>query len=243
VIDLNSTASRRSAQSDAINAVVDSTMAAMGAVANGRDYLGASSLGHDCLRKIQWDWRKPIQPEPRTERIFARGRWWEDYCAKLLHEAGFRMVRSGPALEFSQLGGRFKGHADGLVIAGPEIEGVAFPCLWECKGLGSKGWTKLTKEGLAKAYPTYADQVALYQGYLNLTDNPAMFTAANMDTMEVLHLLVPFDHARAQAASDRAVQIIQADEAGEILPRVATESGDWRCRFCGHRERCWGDAV
>ena len=154
-------------------------------------------------------------------------------------QAGFRMVRSGPALEFSQLDGRFKGHADGMMIAGPEVDGLAFPCLWECKGLGSKGWTKLVKEGLAKAYPVYADQVAIYQAYLDLSDHSAIFTAANMDTMEVLHLFVPFDASRAQAASDRAVQIILADESGETLPRVGANPDDRRCRFCGHRQRCW----
>jgi hypothetical protein len=240
VIDLNRTVTKRKASSDAINAAIDTTMVALGsATSNGRNYLGASSLGHDCLRKIQWDWRHPTQPEARTARIFARGHWWEDYASRLMAEAGFRMVRQGPALGFSQLDGRFQGHADGIIIAGPEVEEVTYPALWECKGLGSKGWTKLSKEGLAKAYPTYADQVALYQAYLDLADHPAVFTACNMDTMEMLHLLVPFDAARAQAASDRAVLIIKADEGGETLPRCTDYSDDWRCRFCNHNARCW----
>lgn len=231
---------KRKASSEAINAVVDSSMLALGAaMGNGRDYLGASSLGHDCLRKIQWDWRRPVQPQARTARIFARGHWWESYAVRLLTEAGFRMVREGPAVAFSQLNGRFKGHADGIIIAGPEIEDVAYPALFECKGLGAKGWTKLAKEGLANAYPTYADQVALYQAYLDLTENPAVFTACNMDTMEMQHLLVPFDPARAQAASDRAVLIVTADEAGETMPRCTDYSDDWRCRLCNHNERCW----
>jgi hypothetical protein len=238
MLDFNATATRRSAFSNAVNAVVDSTMTALGAVTVGRDYLGASSLGHDCLRRIQWDWRHPVQPEPRIERIFARGRWWEKYCAWLLTEAGFTIVRSGPALEFAQLDDQFKGHADALIVAGPDC--LPYPCLWECKGLGSTGWKKLAKEGLARAYPAYADQVALYQAYLDLTAHPALFTAANMDTMQVLHLAVPFDPERAQAASDRAVQIVNAVAAGETLPRIAAEPDDWRCKLCPHKERCWG---
>ena len=47
------------------------------------------------------------------------------------------IVRSGPALEFSQLDDQFKGHADGLIVAGPDC--LLYPCLWECKGLGSQG--------------------------------------------------------------------------------------------------------
>lgn len=239
MLDFNRTITRALAANDAINAAIDLGLADAIAAEPARAYLGASALGHDCLRKIQWDWRRPAGHAPRTHRIFARGRWWEDYCADLLHRGGFRLVRSGPAIAFSQLDGRFRGHADGIIVGGPAIESVAWPCLWECKGLGAKGWTKLSRDGLAKAYPGYADQVALYQGYLDLADAPAVFTAANMDTMEVLHLLVPFDAARAQAASDRAVTVIRADEVGEVLPRVGADSDDWRCRMCAHREACW----
>lgn len=239
MIDLNRSATRAKVANDAVNAAVDRAMAERIRSSEPRDYLGASSLGHDCLRKIQWDWTRPVPPEPRTERIFARGRWWEDYCHRLLFEAGFHIVRSDPRIVFSQLDGRFRGHGDGLVVQAPEDAGVAVPCLWECKGLGAKGWTKLAKDGLPKAYPAYAAQVATYQAYFDLTEHPALFTAANMDTMELLHLLVPFDARLAQEASDRAVTIVRAVEAGETLPLIGADSDDWRCRFCAHRTRCW----
>lgn len=238
-IDFNRAVTKAKIANDAVNAAVDAAMDIGIAGEKRRAYLGASSLGHDCLRKIQWDWSRPVRPAARTERIFSRGRWWEDYCVSLLSAAGFRIARNVAEIAFSQLDGKFRGHGDGLIIAGLAIEGLRYPCLWECKGLGSKGWTKLGKDGLAKAYPGYADQVALYQAYFGLTDNPALFTAANMDTMEMLHLVVPFDAARAQAASDRAVTVIRATEAGETLPRVAADAEDWRCRLCAHRGSCW----
>jgi hypothetical protein len=59
------------------------------------------------------------------------------------------------------------------------------------------------------------------------------------DTCERLHLLLPFDATRAQEASDRAVAVIQATQAGELLPRLTDDVDDWRCKLCGHRERCW----
>lgn len=237
MLDFNRTVVQALAASDAINATIDAAQTAEERAR--REYLGASSLGHDCLRKIQLDWRRPVSHEARTLRIFERGNWWERYCVDLLTAAGFRIVRSGDRIAFSQLDHRFRGHGDGLIIAGPEVEGVAYPCLWECKGLGAKGWARLQKDGLGKTYPAYADQVALYQAYFDLTENPAVFTACNMDTMEILHLLVPFDAARAQAASDRAVAIITADAHGEVLPRVGANAEDWRCKMCGHRAECW----
>ena len=237
MIDLNPSRIKALVASDAINAAIDTAMT--GEAREGRAHLGASSLGHDCLRKIQWDWRRPAAHQARTLRIFQRGHWWESYCVGLLLKAGFRMVRGGSEVEFAQLGGAFAGHGDGKLTAGPALEGVGYPCLWEAKGLGAKGWRKLEKDGLARAYPAYADQVALYQAYFDLTEHPAVFTACNMDTMEILHLLVPFDAARAQAASDRAVTIIQADRVGETLPRIGADAEDWRCRMCGHRGECW----
>ena len=74
---------------------------------------------------------------------------------------------------------------------------------------------------------------------LAVTDHPALFTATNADTCERLHLLLPFDPVRAQEASDRAVAVIEATRASEILPRLSDDPNDWRCKMCGHRERCW----
>ena len=95
------------------------------------------------------------------------------------------------------------------------------------------------RDGLLLAYPQYAAQVSLYQAYLKATDHPAIFTALNADTCERMHVLVPFDTKQAQQWSDRAVLIIDATRAGELLPRFTEDATDWRCRMCSHRERCW----
>jgi len=53
---------------------------------------------------------------------------------------------------------------------------------------------ELERDGLTKAFPEYAAQVALYQAYLDVT-NPALFTALNADTCERL--------SKLKAADDR----------------------------------------
>jgi hypothetical protein len=50
---------------------------------------------------------------------------------------------------------------------------------------------------------------------------------------------VPFDAGLAQAASDKAVRILQASEAGEWLPRIAVNPDHFECAFCAWQERCW----
>ncbi len=221
-----------------VNAVMDA--AAMEEQREARrDYLGASGIGSECLRKVQYDWKcDPVFPA-RTKRIFSRGHMFEEISAKALAQAGFRMERGTPATGFSAVNGMFRGHADGIIVDGPAIDGLRYPALWEHKALGSSGWRKLEKDGLRKAYPQYFDQVQLYLAYLGLDENPALFTAVNSDNCEILHLVVPFDAEAAQAASDRAVSVIKATQDGELLPRISEKVTDWRCKMCSHKDRCW----
>ncbi len=100
-------------------------------------------------------------------------------------------------------------------------------------------WRDIAKRGVVTAKPVYAAQIALYQAYLGLTDAPALFTAINKDTCEIWHELVPFDAERAQAASDKAVRILKACDAGEQLPRHTADPEHFECRFCSWQERCW----
>jgi hypothetical protein len=206
-----------------------------------RPYLGASIVGDGCARKIQYDWWCAPALPARVRNIFDRGHYFEDVARRHLIAAGFKFAPP-EVLAFSAADGLLRGHADGIIIAGPNpLDGVLFsyPFLWECKALNAKNWRAIERDGLEKTFPKYAAQVALYQAYLDKT-NPALFTAVNADTCELLHFWVPFSAERAQEASDRAVAIIEATRASELLPRAYDNPDDWRCRVCPHRVRCWG---
>lgn len=210
-----------------------------------RSYLGASRLGASCERALQYEYADaPIDPgreiSGRLLRIFERGHVNEDCMVGWLRDAGFDLrtrSASGEQFGFAALDGRLQGHADGVIVGGPE--GFAYPALWENKCLGSKSWRELEKNGLAVAKPVYAAQVAIYQAYLDLYEHPAIFTAVNADTMEIHTELVPFDAALAQRMSDRAVKLIVATEAGELLPRSFSDSTHFECRMCAWQDRCW----
>jgi hypothetical protein len=205
-----------------------------------RPYLGASIVGDDCLRKVQFDWWCKPTLSSRVRDIFERGHYFEDVARQHLIATGFKFAPS-EALAFSAVNGCLRGHADGIVIAGPNpLSGAYFnyPFLWEHKATNAKNWRAIEHDGLAKTFPKYAAQVALYQAYLDKT-NPALFTVTNADTCERLHFWVPFSAERAQEWSDRAAFIIEATRAGELLPRAYGNPTDWRCRMCPHKERCW----
>ena len=238
-----------SSLSGQVTALVDAGMQQARACQSERQYLGASRLGVACERQLQYEYAKaPIDHgrdiPGRMLRIFERGHVMEDCMAAWLRAAGFDL-RTRKALAdggseqfgFSELDGRLQGHIDGVILSGPE--GFAYPALWECKALGNKSWSDLVKKGLAVSKPIYAAQVAIYQAYLELHAHPAIFTALNADTMEIYTERVPFDAALAQRMSDRAVRVITATEAGELLPRAFHDPTHFECRMCAWQDRCW----
>src|SRR5262249_26928052 len=104
-----------------------------------RPYLGASIVGHECLRRVQFDWWvKPVLAA-RTREIFQRGHSFEDRARRHLMAAGFKFAPP-EALVFSAADGALRGHADGIIIHGPDLPGayLIFPLIWECKCLNAK---------------------------------------------------------------------------------------------------------
>ena len=241
MMDFNSSSSL----SGQITALVDLGMQRLRAEEMPRDYLGASRLGVSCARALQYEFAKaPVDPgrdaDGRLLRIFRRGHVIEDCMVDWLRAAGFDLrtrKANGDQFGFSAAGGRLQGHIDGVIVGGPN--GFVYPALWENKCLGSKSWRDLEKSGLAVSKPVYAAQVAIYQAYLELHEQPAIFTAVNADTMEIYTELVPFDAALAQRMSDRALTVISATEAGELLPRAFHDPTHFECRMCAWQDRCW----
>jgi hypothetical protein len=205
-----------------------------------RPYLGASIAGHECARQVQYDWWCTPELPARVRLIFDRGHAFEALAKKQLSDAGF-VFAPKEALEFEAPNLALQGHADGIIIGGPSLPGAyhAFPCVWECKALNSKNFRAVARNGFALTFPRYAVQVALYQFYLDKL-NPALVTAINANTCEVLHRVLPFDARRAEQALERIRAIIEATRAGDLLPRAYDAPDDWRCMICAHRRRCWG---
>jgi len=243
----------------ALGAVIDAGLAARQQDERPRSYVSSSGLGRACLRQIQYDFLAVPKDEGQDFsgqllRIFAIGHDLEDLAIRWLRGAGFELYTQkgnhpdGGQFGFSVAGGRIRGHVDGIFAAGPEGFGLAVPALWECKTMNAKNWRACVKDGVTVSKPVYAAQIAIYQAYMEpsvpgISEAPALFTAINKDTAELHHELVPFDADLAQRMSDRAVRILQATDAGELLPRIAASRDFFECRFCAHAERCWGLAT
>jgi len=232
---------------DAIKKEVDDAILRNEQKRERRKYLGASSIGEECSRKIQYRFLNYPQDErsgfsAQTLRIFQFGHEIEDYTAKWLRDAGFDLRtedKQGEQFGFSIADDQIRGHIDGVICGGPVTMG--YPALWENKSSNDKRFQSFVRHGVAKANPTYATQIALYQTYMDLSEQPALFTVVNKNTSEVYYELVPYNQELAQAASDKAVNILTASKVGDILPRVAQSKDFFLCKFCEFRETCWRD--
>lgn len=236
MLDLNRTELSALPVSIAINALLEAGAREVGEPTRG--YLGASSIGHECMRAIQFDWMCDQQHPLQAKDRFERGHFFERLSRDHFARAGFQFADLDK-LAFIALEGMLRGHADGIFLSGPPTVGVAFPCLFEHKCLNNKGYKEIEREGLRKARPQYAVQVALYQHFLGVDTNPAIFTVLNADSCERLHILVPYDPEFTRTWIERAEVVIAATRAGELLPRFTTDPNHFKCRWCGHSKRCW----
>ena len=227
-----------------IDALMDQALLAEHTAMPSRDYLGASRIGEPCARRLCYELiRVPVDAGAefpgRLLRVFETGHRFEEMTIRWLRLAGFDLrthKRNGEQFGFSTAEGRFRGHIDGVIIAGPEV-GLEYPALFEHKALRQASWQAIVKKGLKAAKPVYWAQVQVYMAYLTI--ERTLFAALDKDSQALHFELVRFDPSEAQALSDKAVDILRAVAAGELLPRIATASDFYLCRFCPYAHRCW----
>ena len=229
-----------------INEILDAKLQERYESQEKRNYLGASMLGDECMRKVQLQYLgNRAKVSAQTLRTFDIGTLLEDLVAKWLQIAGFDLKtrnEEGKQFGFSTAEGKIAGHVDGIIHSFPEELkkiGLRPQALWECKSLNNKGWQETSKKSLMLTKPLYFSQVQLYMAYLDLEQ--CVFTALNKDTSELYFELIPFDSEAAQKYSDRAVQIIKACENRETVPCLSNDPSFFKCKMCGFRNICRND--
>lgn len=204
-----------------------------------RDYIGASAVGNECLRAVQYYWlnlqgriSKPAF-EPRILRIFDRGNVYEEQLRKWMIVTGFVFEQDDTKLQFSDLDDKFKGHVDGVLLDGPL--NLDYPVLWECKCLNDKNSIKLNNQGLKTAKPGYFAQVQLYMYYLGL--KTCLFTWISADTMKIYDEVIQLDERFAKDLIDNVALILEYTGKNKFLPK---NQDKFRCRYCDYADPCMG---
>lgn len=232
--------------SDKLNPIIDRHLVIERSKEPSRDYLGASIIGHECERSLQFDFfhtpkDKGKDFEGKILRVFRRGHMFESAMVEWIRGAGVKLENHiGPGLQFgfSDFGGLFRGHCDGIMTGGP-VEFGPFPRLWENKGLQAKYWRAIAKHGLLHEIPTYYSQCQIYMQAFGLTQNPALFSAVNADTMEIYWEQIVFNQSACNKLYEKARRVLLACRHGELLPKLSNNKDFYVCKMCSWVERCF----
>lgn len=216
-----------------------------------RPYLGMSSIGDPCMRKLWYSlhWVSPKSHPPRVARIFERGHWEEHRIIRDLKVMGiecFRRDKDGNKIEiFGHIdeeqeeivgfAGHALGHNDGRALGIPDAPKAEH--LLEFKTANDKSFKEFVKKGVEEKDIVYYSQMQKYMGHLGLTR--ALFIVTNKNDESRYVERVPFRKGFYEDLCAKEQHIIMSE-----MPLDKIGGPTWyQCKFCDHYGVCHnGDA-
>lgn len=218
-----------------------------------RDYVGASSIGDQCARKIWYQLNKPEEAIPfdsATLMRFDDGHRTEALIIDRMRLAGLDVVdrcADGEQLRFSHMGGKIGGHIDGLVTG--LLQAPNKTHVFEAKCCGDKEFVKFCgirekhgeKDTLREWNMTYYVQAQLYmhfskQFHKTFIDRHYLI-CASAGGRDMQSCRTEYDKETALRYIDRAEKIVCADIEP---PRLSDKPDFWICRMCQFNGVCHG---
>jgi hypothetical protein len=190
-----------------------------------RDYIGASSIGHPCWRKIWFDYHGYDRGELpiRTRRIFDVGKLLEEY---ILDQVNLvtpikRIKKSFVHVNYPW----FQGNVDAYLV---RIE-----ALLEIKTANHASFQQFVNQGLRKWNEQYFGQV---QAYMGLSGIPQTYVLAfDKNTAQFHDEFVKFDPEYYEVLELKA----KAIHDSESMPPRVSENPLWHlCKMCAFKEVC-----
>ncbi|HWI47149.1 MAG TPA: YqaJ viral recombinase family protein [Rummeliibacillus sp.] len=196
-----------------------------------RNYIGASSIGGDCLRKIWYQFKgeKGEEFTPRTKRILEVGKALERLILHWLVDAGVKIEFPTPynkELWYCDPDNEFfQGHLDAFM--------PNFAAVLEIKTAKDSSFNKLVKEGVQKWSKEYYAQIQSYMGMSGF--HSAYILVLNKDNSELYDELINFDAEFYETLRQKAKMIYDATVAP---PRVHGSPLWWQCKLCKYNKVC-----
>jgi hypothetical protein len=213
-----------------------------------RGYLGASSIGHPCERKSWYYYHMPHLRQPLNDvghLAVNCGHRSEDVMAHYLRMVdGVELVTEcdGQQIGFSDFGGKFKGHIDGIIrglIQAPKTVHV-----FEHKSANHKKFANFQnlkqkhgeKQVLQEWDIVYYGQAQIYMHYMELSRHYMTVSLAGVRD---------FDSCRTEYNKQYALNLIA--KAKRVIEfenppiRLSDKPDHWLCRFCDFAGECHGN--
>lgn len=203
-----------------------------------RGYLGASVIGHECERKLWYNFRF-IGLETfsgRMLRLFKRGHREEDYAIGNLRAAGLVIHETNPETgrQWAFFSGGFGGSCDGIIESGVP-ESPAKRHVLEIKTHSKKSFDDLVAKGVQESKPMHYAQMQVYMAGLDV--DRALYYAVCKDDDRIHIERVRHDKAVSDWAVERAQRIIYDTH----IPAPLSKNPTWhQCKFCSAHEDCHG---
>lgn len=216
-------------------------------VSYGRPYLGMSSIGTDCERKLWYGlhWVVKKETSARTNRIFSDGHNAEAGIISDLKRIGYEVYRICPITgdeiemtgevgeeqeEMIGFGGHAKGHNDGRVRG--VIESPKTPHLLEMKTANDKSFKDTQSKGVQRAKPVYYAQCQRYMHDLKLTRT--LFVMKNKNDSSYYIERIKYDRDFALDLIRKEREIIISD-----APPTKRFNDTWyECKWCDDKDVC-----
>lgn len=207
-----------------------------------RTHLGASIIGADCVRQVQYSfrWFHYVIVDGRMQRLFKRGHLEEHKFVEYLRGIGFHVWQFEDELgqkqfRCSSIGGHFGGSLDGINQAPERYNidpSIRFLCEFKTNGTG-KGFEELLTKGVKFAKPQHYVQMCTYGKFYGLQYAVYMNVCKNDDNIHIE--IVPLDWSIAQDYQGKAQMVI---EATKMLPKIAESATFYKCKMCDFIGQC-----
>ncbi len=193
-----------------------------------RDYIGASSIGSDCLRQIWYQFKgvKAEKVPTKFRRTWDIGKELEHVIIDWLIDAGIRVERLNFTLT-SKTVPRFQGHIDSLIFFGDRGS------ILEVKTAKDASFKIFVKKGLKVWNPQYYAQIQSYMGMLEV--NSAYILVLNKDNSALSDELVTFDEEYYKKLEEKALMISRSSIEP---PRISASPLWFKCKLCSYNKVC-----
>lgn len=215
-----------------------------------RGYIGASGVGAECEKQamLTHRWASDDIHSAATLFRFEDGHKTEDIIAERIKRVPgvqlFTHKSNGDQYGFSDLGGHFRGHIDGVIKGHPDIDG---PAIWECKAVNEKKFRafgrlkdKRRHEDVLYAFDeTYYGQAMLYCHKFDIEHH--YLTVSTPGGRDIDDLITPANGAYATSLINKARAVLMSPE---LPPKINEDPKFFKCAWCNHNSICHrrGDA-
>lgn len=210
-----------------------------------RGYLGASSIGDDCERKLWYQFNGyPREPMKYKGTLATEdGHRCEDLMAAALRLVPgielWTVDDAGAQFGFEKYEGKYQGHYDGVILG--LLQAPKTPHVWEHKACNEKKYDKLKKciedygekNALEQWDEIYFGQAQTYMGELSLTRH--YLTVSTPGFRDVISCRTEFDPVRYDGYDRKAQRIITAKTPPARISEMKTF---FKCKWCDYAEIC-----